>query len=334
MREQDEFQKRLADLMDGPWMATGNLARKYLAPRTNVISLAKSDQTLNIFSIAKRLKPLDIKRQEKLRHILRWHEDPIRSKQERNLRDSLDFALTYLLLLELAIETGYIPLESVKEIVRREIFSLLWSRGAQEFIRLYDYVGVEYLAARVGIEGFRAVTPPPVNRNASIRFAAFLSQLTTWVEDKHMSEWRRFLDDYVEYPQEQTVFMKFLEQGGMSPPKRFQRLLLGIHLFIFSLSDLFEILEQEERGHFGLFYSYWMAKFFNWRLTDEGYVQNRGRSWAKVIAASPALISPSLEHDEQDYRHQQHSLKKKIATIEVAWKATRELVTTKSLVHG
>ncbi len=55
---------------------------------------------------------------------------------------------------------------------------LLWSEGAQQFIRYYDYVTIEYLARRVGITGVRNVDPPPVNPEASTRFAIFLAQFT------------------------------------------------------------------------------------------------------------------------------------------------------------
>jgi len=336
MNERDELLKRLQDLQQGPWVERAHLAKQYLAPKTDFDSLAFGSAPLDLRTISK--LPEDTSRESNLMNLLRWHGDKkISLKEEIDLRDSLDFALSYLQLLELAVETGYLTKEVVYPTARKEVLTLLWSQGAQRFVKYYDYVAVEYLANRVEVHGFRAFTPPEPDSKAAVRFASFLSQHIEWLRDKPLEEWLSFLDDYVRYSGEQTDFYKYLDSGNPTASERFQILTIGIHQFLEYLANLFGILEPAERARFGLFYSYWIAKFFGYKLQKDGYIKDphlRGNrdSWADAVLKSPILIPPDLAPEDRLLYSQ--ALKKKIEIIGQGWQSTRELIADSSRETG
>ena len=327
-----EFKERLKDLQQGPWTERAQFAKQYLQPQTDFAKLAHNREPLDLTAIPGISK--DLYRERQLKKVFRWHgKEGISSKREIALRDSFDFALSYLQLLELAVETGYLSVDAIRVIARKELLSLLWSKGARQFVKYYDYVAVEYLANRVGVQGLRAFTPPEPDPNASVRFGSFLSQHIEWLSDENIEEWLGFLDDYVDYEGEQDDFYEYLKEGDSSPSKHFQTLLIGANQFIGHLENLFGILQPNEQGRFGLFYSYWMAKFFGFELSKSGYHKNEelwgDDSWANTISESPLFIPADLT--AKDRKIYKASLRKKLKTIEVAWEETRLLIAASSI---
>ena len=191
-------------------------------------------------------------------------------------------------------------------------------------MRNYDYVSIEFLARRLGMRGFRNVEPPSVNPAAGTRFTVFLAQFSDWVQDAALREWLGFLDDYVEYPGEQAAFRAFLKGAQRERSERFERLLYGVQRFLLSLSNLFGMLAPAERARCGLFYSYWMAKFFGYQLKEEGYEEATQESWAKLIREQTIPLRPSA--DRSTLQKLRAIRDNHIRTIQEAWDATRELV--------
>jgi hypothetical protein len=296
-----------------------------LVPPPAITQLAEQAASVNLQALAKGYAEADPAGSRNLQQLLRTHKvgQGITSPDEIKVRDSLDYALAHLMVLELAVETGYLPLDLIRDEARRELSSLLWSDGAQQFVRYYDYVTIEYLARRLNVGGFRNVEPPAVDPDAATRFAVFLAQFSDWVEDESIREWLMFLDDYAK-PGEHQAFRSFLKGARTERSERFGRLLYGIQRFLLSLSNLFGILAPAERARFGLFYSYWMAKFFGYELTEVGYRPTEQESWATIVAAHPVGIPPSADGDTA--AKMRELLNGHLAVIQSAWDATRELV--------
>jgi hypothetical protein len=327
MAIEGEYAARLAGVSQGPWRKKGDEARAALAPPQAASALIDQAGSIDLERLAQTSEKAEPGRSATLRQTLRWHGTGagITSQEEIKVRDSLDYALAHLMVLELAVETGYLPLDLIRNEARHELASLLWSPGAQQFVRYYDYVSIEYLARRLDVRGLRNVEPPPVNPEAGTRFAIFLAQFSDWVEDEALREWLMFLDDYVDYVGEQTVFRSFLKGEGEERSERFGRLLYGIQRFLLSLSNLFGILKPAERARFGLFYSYWMAKFFGYVLKEDGYQPATQESWARIIQEHPAALLPPSADRETAAKFRE-LFNKQLVTIEAAWDATRELV--------
>lgn len=327
MPQDAEHQARYASLGKGPWREKGDYARAELKPPPQIVSLADQEPAIDLQTLAQSFEQGDPDGDRRLQQLLRWHGNgnDVTDPAEIAVRDSLDYALAHLMLLELAVETGYLPLDLVRDEARRELSSLLWSVGAQRFVRYYDYVSIEYLARRLNVRGFRNIDPPAVNPEASTRFAIFLAQFSDWVEDEPLRLWLGFLDDYVKYKGEQAAFRSFLKGEAKERSERFGRLLYGIQRFLLSLSNLFGVLKPAERARFGLFYSYWMAKFFGYELKEDGYRPATQDSWADRIQEHPESLLPPTFNDETRAKLRE-LLTKQIGTIREAWEATRELV--------
>ena len=324
--EELEKQARYVSLGKGPWWKKGALARAELKPPQQIRALLSQSEAIDLHTLANAFAKQNPADDRKLQQMLRCHAGTkVTDPQEIAVRDSLDYALAHLMLLELAVETGYLPLELIRDDARRELASLLWSSGAQQFICYYDYVTIEYLGRRLDIAGIRNVAPPLINPEASTRFAIFLAQFTDWVKDKGLRSWLSFLDDYVEYPGEQEDFRSYLGGEVTTRSERFSRLLYGIQRFLLSLSNLFCVLKPSERAIFGLFYSYWMAKFFGYELDEDGYKQTTQQSWAEILRKHPEPLLPPTSNDKTGAAMRE-SLARQIATIQEAWTATCKLV--------
>lgn len=154
----------------------------------------------------------------------------------------------------------------------------------------------------------------------------------------------RFLDDFVEENDEQTVYYKFLT-SGRRPAKhrveRFARLSAGLVRFVTSLADLFDLLDDGEDERYGVFYAYWLAKFFGYKLGEAGYVRDKAywsatRNWAAAARASP-VFRTEVEDFPADARRLEVAegdgantpvagWQANIDTLDRAWEATRRFM--------
>jgi hypothetical protein len=323
----EELTARLKDMQDGPWAARSAAARGLLKPHLPLDALSQAAQTIDLHALP--LKAADQRREPELKRLFRWHgTGGIDSAADMRIRDSFDFALGYLQLVELAIECGYLDVEQVRSHARRELCWLLWSEGAREFVRLYDYLAVAYLATRVGIHGLPATSPPPIEANASIRFARLLATHVEWVCDGDLEEWLGFLDDYIEEEGEQNRLYEYLTGKKVKPPRRVGELLRGLDRYVTLLSQLFETLDGETIPRVGLLYAYWLAKFFGYRLTPKnGYVRNVSLwddtdGWAATILQSPSVLRRWGVKESSSAT----DLRRRVAILRGAWRKTARLV--------
>jgi hypothetical protein len=269
----DEAKRRIKYLNEGPWIEQGKVAWEKIAKQG--------------------AGPANSKTQTALKNLLRahWIEPIVYS--EGIIRDSFDEALIVYQLYELEIENGYIELADVAQQIAAELTDLLWSDGARDYLKIYGYMSIIYLAQRVGVDlGFREVPLPPIRERTEGKFASFLSQHVLWYEDPLLDGWIGFLDDYQVLHEEEwdkEVFLKFLktEQREFTKEAALWGFVAGADRFLTRISDLSDSLSQDEKPSYGLFYAYWMAKYYGYTFSGNGYVRNRQKAdWSEALGNS------------------------------------------------
>lgn len=285
----DEVAARLDSIQSGPWMERAARARSKLsAPAIKLLdTTGVSTIDLDNLSFGQR----EAKLVKELKTTFKWHgEGRIPTRAEQKDRDSFDNALTHLQMIELAIETGYLPADQIAHAVRPQFVSLLWPEPARHFVRIYDYTSVENLAMRLHIGGFRQWEPPAVDASGAVHFASFLATHRAIESNAAIDTWLAFLDDYVIRRGEQEDFYAFLESGELSRSERRLQLLLGAREFAVMLADFLSTLPDHMQSRFGGFYAYWLSKLFGYELRNGRYVRSatwgRGKaSWAFALQA-------------------------------------------------
>jgi hypothetical protein len=239
-----ENDERLEDLLSGPWRTKSELARQRLK------RVSEEDNRLfRAYSLA----------------------SPITDRSEIEFRYSFDQAMEELQLLELAVETGYLSLGAVRSTAEVSFEELLSLSGAKEYLLVYDYVLVRFLAARLGFElGFGSLEIPPVVAGAELRFAGFLSVHREFTSSETIQKFTMLLDDFKFQKLINVSFFKnVLVQGGAGlsakQKLRLESLCLGLTQFVQLLGDFFLGLDSDQQALFGMHYAYWLSHFFGMR---------------------------------------------------------------------
>jgi hypothetical protein len=298
----DELEARLAAIAKGPWARGVAAAREVLAPVDRVRPLKRA-QRIALDELV--LSPSNKRKSGRLSKALRAHFAGAAVDDEKDIktRDALDEALTLPQLYELAVQTGYLPEESVKKPARSILTDLLWAEPARQFVVAYDYVAIPMLANRVGITGFTSTTPPTPDPNAALHFAGFLAHLRAFHADEHIETWLNFLDDHIVEDDEQDRLWEYLHEQRKQPPRRYEELLVGCQAFVASLASAFDILSENELGPFGLMHAYWLQKFLGYKRDRTGLfvkdtdIWGKADSWARTISTSPRLVPPQTDAD-------------------------------------
>jgi hypothetical protein len=295
-----EFESRLHDIQSGPWREQSKYARDKL------VSMTDSDAS---------------------RYLRDHRTQKVVDPDEIEFREAYDLALEELQILELACCSGYLPLHIVQPTAEAECATLLRTAAAREYVRIYDFVPVRFLASRFNIDlGFRAVSPPPVDPRAGLRFATFLALHSEFVASPTIERFTELLDDYRFAG---LINARFFV-GHLSSPstvltegqqKRFQQLCVGFVEFLQIIGDLFLQLEPEEVPLYGCMYAYWLSHFFGLRRTASGYVQ-RSISFEDV---DPSAVLTGI-HDASIADAEHRRLRSRIDTVRRAWNSTRQLV--------
>jgi hypothetical protein len=283
MTDNEETRKRIEYLNEGPWIEKGQQAWTEIGKRPPGAPTSKAVT----------------KKQEELKKLLRPHWEEEIYEDEGEIRDSFDEALTIFQLYELAIETGYIEVDDIRDQVSRELNDLLWSDGARRYLRNYNYIGVASLVQRLGIDlGFKDVALPAIRKGTEGHFASFLSQHTLWYGDQILDDWVGFLDDYLEVGDvdetDKEIFWKFLttSQKKFDKEEQLWAFVAGADRFVMRLAELAQTLADDEKPSYGLFYAYWMAKQYGYDLGDNGYfLDGEQVDWSAAL-----LKSKRIEH--------------------------------------
>jgi hypothetical protein len=326
----EELRARLAAITRGPWARGVIEARQELAPVDRVQSSLRGARPIAIDQLV--LSASNRRKSSRLSRILRAHFEgggPVENDKEIKTRDAFDQALTVPQLYELAVQTGYLPEESIRKPARTILTDLLWSEPARRFVLAYDYVSVPMLANRVGISGVASTKPPEPNPNASLHFAGFLAHLRAFHTDEHIQAWVRFLDDYVVEHDEQNRLWEYLREERQKAPRRTGELLTGCQVFVLSLASAFQILSDDELGLFGLMHAYWLQKFFGYKRDRRGlFVKDvdlwgRTDSWARTIATSSRLVPVGTDSAIEKLIRRQFA--ERVLLLERTFEAVRRL---------
>jgi len=283
-----EIDERLQAVIVGPWANLATRAKEFLLPGSQYLAFADTEHATEIENLA--LLSRDAARQKEVARLLRGHwEEAIEDPSEIEVRDSFDEALTELQLIELALETGYLPESAVRLYARRRILELLWSKGARKFVRNYGYVAVGWLAARVGLslEPGDWTFPEPIRGEQ--RFASFLGEIRDWYDDGNVTLWLDFLDDYQKIGDDQRKFESFLgRQKVRGEDCEFLiQLLTGAQTFVVRLSALAGNLTPQERPRYGCFFAYWLARLHGFDIYQTGYARDQDRcDWSNELIAT------------------------------------------------
>lgn len=333
----EELRFRLSAVANGPWQKGLSVARTELAPidELNVPIGARRQIDLSDLQLTVRNK----RKNRQLTQVLRAHfadETGITDRSEMETREAFDRALILPELYELAVQTGYLPQERIWRPARRLLSELLWSPAAQNYVAIYDFVGVQMLAARVGVSGLGEVQAPDPNIDASLRFAGFLAHLRSFYVDDQIYIWTQFLDDFVEKEDEQEEFWRYLRGESDKGAARFDILLAGCQRFVTSQASAFNLMDDDELGPFGLIHSYWLQKFFGFELGEEGHFKNESvwgesDSWATTIASSPRLTEGL---DKKMAQVVQKQFTESVELLEHAFDMVRELAKSSQMAEG
>lgn len=279
--DDEEVAARLEAIQNGPWTPRSATARARIAAPALGIDSSELTTLEDLAAV-----PLDRKAKDvsnRLRRTLKPHSrNFIPSKSAQRIRDSFDDALTQLQLIELAVETGYLPADRALQYARPQLVSYLWSEPAREFVDHYGYAGVEALANRMGLSGLRRIKPRPVDPSGAIHFASFLATQRAIESDPACVTWLKFLDDYFIRSEEDRRFYDFLVAGAAPQSERRTMLVTGARNHAVMLADFLTPLPDNLKLRFGSFSLYWLAKLF-WYERDEigNLYRPRYRDWAQ-----------------------------------------------------
>jgi hypothetical protein len=289
---EEELKSRLAGITSGPW-STSKYAKKsvrYLEPpgpfNLDAATLDLSDVTA------------DRDREEALSYLLAPHWIRSIRGDETWLRVGLDSALTSPMLLELAIENEYIDAKDSRTVARQILAPLLWSKAVQTYIIDYDYISVVLLAQRVGIElgRFSKLTLPPNNESGAAVFSAFLDYYLTFFEDRQIWRFLRLLDNYRSHNMSKRTLWRSLDRhsdADVSEPEL--EAAEGAVRFLEHIAAIERPAGETMRIPFALFYTYWLSKFFGYRLGKNGYKESeREHDWSTQIPALAKLAGTVL----------------------------------------
>src|ERR1700694_2998579 len=115
---EEELEARLAAIKRGPWSEGVVKARQKLAPVGRISLSWGGARQIALDELV--LSPSNKRKSGQLSKILRAHYkgEGITDEKEIETRDALDEALTIPQLYELAVQTGYLPEDSVRKPAR------------------------------------------------------------------------------------------------------------------------------------------------------------------------------------------------------------------------
>jgi hypothetical protein len=299
----NEQRARLEDIQTGPWRKKSEFARQRL-------------QTLSTAELE--------------RYLRSHYGDEINDQAELDFRQSFDQALEEIQLLELAVASGFLPLDVVRPAIEPDFATLLSSKAARAYVKLYDFVLVRYLACRLSIElDIGTVQPPPINSRAEIRYAVFLGTHYEFITSPLVELFTMYIDDF--YFGERPIDVGFLKRwiGGDQPsnlgPEE-QKVVgngyLGFIQFTEALGDFFFQLHSEERPYFGLAYGYWLSHYFGLRR-PRGQYEQLSVSFEDVRLA-PSLFA--LDPNSDGMQAERKRFYERLSTLKAVWDETRELI--------
>jgi hypothetical protein len=107
--------------------------------------------------------------------------------------------------------------------------------------------------------------------------------------------------------------------------KSFLGYVSGADRFLTLLSDLYFTLTESERPRYGMFYAYWMVRFFGWDLKKSGFFRDKGQTdWSRELLKSSRLEEHFNELQKSSGAKPEMNGKGKQADLWAQYRATLE----------
>jgi hypothetical protein len=335
MISHNELLARVADLQRGPWAIKGRRAVRILAPTTNFSLFDNADSRISLETLAQTLTPEDRLRESHFDELLNSSAARERDREPRRRRvvTSLHYALTELTLLDLAVATGYLPVDTIRDQARTAVVRLLWSHAARRFVESRNYVGVKALTNRLGLEWFEPVRIPEPARDSSVQFAMLLDHYRAWLEDKLVQEWVAFEEQYLR-PDDVEELMSLLGHGRRRRgTAQLRRVAVGFERALIMLADLFAAHEDGNDIHalFGLVHLSELERLFSRPLLTDA--PETAPTWMDLARLAVVDTGETVEpYSPENARfvsfqvRQLDSLDTRITLVERAWQAASRLI--------
>jgi hypothetical protein len=238
-----------------------------------------------------------------LRRVLRPHwEDPqgIQNPAENEQREKFDALLGFLTSLELAYSTGYLtPVEIGARVTAPVRKLLLGSWAVARFITAYDYFGVRFLAARlgIGIQGLAPMKGPPPLAPEHATIEAFLADTDLALNNSDVQKFQKMLDGFSMCDREEDAsawggaeFAKWLKGRTMGIDPRwiqgFERIRTQAIEWCTRRAGLYERYDLQYQTRFAVYDFFWIMKLFGAEVSNSGFVTFPRDEWFGRLAKS------------------------------------------------
>ncbi|MEQ9450264.1 MAG: hypothetical protein RJQ07_01655 [Pseudomonadales bacterium] len=309
--DQEEVHERLASLRHGPWASKGKFALKTMyAPNLEEI-VGRGEIDLS------QIEPSGFNENETfIQRSLRYSGNvPVTDPKAQKLRGSLDSTFTHLQLMELAIQTGYLPSDVVRESARANLAAVLWSQPAQSFVQAYQYLPVAQLANRVDMTGLSDARPPEIQDDNALRFASFLASLRQLESSPFVSYWKQVADGQVGF-QSGEAYLRYLSGESEESPRGTLKVLAGLREYVVTLADLVRSLPRGSEPPFVSFYRYWLDRLYVDITSTPGQFS---RSWADALDVWVQNNLSSEKRSDPWVREERELLADSSSTLRRVW---------------
>jgi hypothetical protein len=278
--DEAELQARLAAVRDGPWAKRATAAHSpfEIRPASEVLGQLASD----VFPKPKLSGPLVSSGSPITFRIWGTQGAPLTAAQLQ-ARARFDDAYTYFQLVDLAIDTGYLPANQIDVPVRAQLSEI---SKPLENIRIGNDEFQPYLSTGFETARFLTERSEPTHPDGAVHFASFLATDRSLSRNPLCVAWQSFLEDK---PDEQPRFYEFLKSKERATSVRQQTLILGAQSFVVLLSDFLIALPESLQTRFAYLYGNSLRHFFGHRTDRSGlnlalkpwtYIPE---SWAVVV---------------------------------------------------
>jgi hypothetical protein len=305
--DEAELQARVAAVRDGPWARRASAARSPFAFRTAAYDLTEPESY--IFPKPQLSGPLVSSELPITFPIWRTQSTPLTDTQQQ-ARNTFDDAYTYFQLVDLAIDTGYLPANQIEVPVRLQLSQII--RPPRGTISIGNEEFAPYVERGFETKPFLTQRSEPTHPDCAGHFASFLATDHSLNRNPLCVAWQSLLADK---PDEQRSFYVFLNSRKRATLRRQQTLILGAQSSVVQLADFLIPLPESLQMRFAYLYGSRLRRFFGYRRDHLGLSlalepwTYAADSWAVVlgnwinergsgaIGTDSSLADPSLYHD-------------------------------------
>jgi hypothetical protein len=225
------------------------------------------------------------------------------SEDLKHTQSSLEDAIVYLQIVNLALETGYLPREELGGSLQKHVDLIFTPEPARRRTHPDFYLRSRPIVARLNLERFLGHRKAPTESNSAVHFASFLAADRALERDPYCAAWNRFLFGS---GKEYAEFRTFLRSGSPPRTRRQMTLVFGGQRFASMLADFFVTLPGSVRPRFGALYGDQLSYFLG-ESPSRGTAQpgspvwpTENKNWADEVKAWIARAPLETTVDERE----------------------------------